>query len=157
MKRKLFLLILIIFFTTSFISIGECNNQTTTKQSSVSEEKIKENYGLQERCGNKSEEYFKKEHGNGVYEDEIFTRLSNYYNHYNKKMNKCFVIESQDSFTKNSKYKNGKFKVIIDVNENKIYGVFLKNGTEIMKCSVSGKECYLEEEWDSLVKPYMEE
>ena len=71
MKRKLFLSILIVFFTTSFISIGECNNQTsTTKQSSVLEKKIKEDYGLQERCGNKSEEYFKKEHGNGVYEDE---------------------------------------------------------------------------------------
>ena len=72
-------------------------------------------------------------------------------------MNKCFIIISQDSFTKNSKYKNGKFKVITDINENKTYGVFIKNETEIIKCYVSGKECNSEDEWKLLVEHYMEE
>ena len=71
MKRKLFLSILIIFFTTSFISLVGCNNHNIIKeQLSPSEKKIKEDDDLQKECGKKSEEYFKKEYGGGIINGE---------------------------------------------------------------------------------------
>jgi hypothetical protein len=135
MKRTLFLSILIVFFTTSLMSIVGCNNQTSTKEQLKED---KEQFELQEKCGGISREFFKNE----------FSRETSYYrNHYNKKMNKCFILVTGLYTT---------FKSLNDVNENKRYGVLLitKDG---IGCDVLEKKCKSEQEWDSLVKPYMEE
>jgi hypothetical protein len=141
MNRNLFLPILIVFFTTSFISIVGCNNQKSTK----------EQYQLQEQCGKRSEEWFKNKYGN---EDE--PSLS-FQCHYNKKMNKCFIVITMDSKNKlNNKpyYK----KSLFDINENKEYGFFFIDDKET-NCFfiISNKECKHRLEWENLVKPYMEE
>ena len=71
MKRTLFLSILIIFFTTSFMFLIGCNNHNIIKeQLSPSGKKIKGDDELQKDCGKKSEEYFKKEYGGGIINGE---------------------------------------------------------------------------------------
>jgi len=103
------------------------------EQSPVVEKKTAEVYDLQERCGKSSEEYFRnrlKEEGS-------------YICHYNRKLNKCFL----HSFTSSG-------EKLIDIQENKIYG----------KCSYSGVSCYyydnenmIRNEWEKLIKTFMEE
>ena len=139
MKRKLFLSLIVVFFTMSLVG---CNNQTPTKEGkSVSQKQLKEEYDLQERCGKRCEEWFKKNY-NGM---NCF-----YKNHYNNKMNKCFILI-------NCNEGMGQTQNLWDVNENNKFGglsVF-KEGSVL--CSMLGKECKSKEEWDLLVKPYMEE
>ena len=161
MKRTLFLSILIVFFTTSFLSIIGCNNQTPTKeQSSVSEKRIKEDYDLQERCGNKSEEILKvKYHSqdNITIKTDDGVKIYEHRNHYNKKMNKCFQIIKK--YYGNEKGGGAITKELFDINENRTYGLFWNfwEPNKINDCHVSNNKCSSEEEWDKLVKPYMEE
>ena len=157
MKRTLFLSILIIFFTTSFISLVGFNNQDPTKErSSVSEKKLKDEYDLRERCGKWCEEYFKEDYGDGFDEDDI----SNYTNHYNKKLDKCFILINSVQFIRNiDKFESVTMKRLIELNENKEYGLLIQSGKNIKSddCVVSDKACKSEQEWDLLVVPYMEE
>jgi hypothetical protein len=144
MKRNLFLSILIVFFTTSFMSLIGCNNQTPTKeQSSVSENKIKFDYELQEKCGKRSEQWVKKEY------DGLGFSYS-HKNHHNKKLNKCFVLVS---YTDNNVYN----EILFDVNENNKLGGFTFYTVGSIMCHMLGKNCNSRGEWDSLVKPYMTE
>ena len=141
------------------MSFVGCNNQKSTKeqikeqspqQSSVSEKQLKVDYELQERCGNQTREFFKKEYGDGVTTVGKGQMLSGYQNHYNKKLNKCFIIITSTS-------PSMKLKNLFDFNENKELGTFVDNKNLSMDCRVFEKSCKSEQEWDSLVKPYMEE
>ena len=133
MKRTLFLSLLIVFLTTSFMSLVGCNNQSP-----------KELYDSQDKCGKRCEEYFKKNY---------YNKEGSYYrNHYNKKLNKCFILVFYDD--------GGPTEMLFDVNENKPLGYYTlyRGGTE--RCSMSspwGNECKSRRDWDTLVKPYMEE
>ena len=156
MKRTLFLSILIIFFTTSFMFVVGCNNQNVIKEQS------KEKYGLQEKCGKRYEEYFNKEYGNGIINGEDGERLiSNYADHYNKKLNKCFILITSIEFIRNmeNKIQNIRIKTLFDLNENKEYGSLIqfKNNNKPNNCRILEKYCNSEKEWDLLVKSYMEE
>lgn len=162
MRRTTLLYFLSVFLSFSIMFTVGCNNQTPTKEkSSVSEKKIKEEYDLQERCGKRCDEVFTKGFGKeGITNstDKSSQMMSNYTNHYNNKMNKCFMIITSTSYL--SKTKDViVMKNIFDVNENKDYGSVVKYEkrptTNI--CWVLGKKCKSEEEWDLLVKPYMEE
>lgn len=117
---------------------------------------IKEEYELQERCSKRAEELFRKEYGNET--------MSNYYtNHYNRKLNKCFILVTETSIheDKETREKLGvssTYKTLLDINENKEYGGFFKfSKGGLMQCEVLGKHCNSESEWDAFVKPYMEE
>lgn len=155
MNRNLFLLLLIVFFTTSFMSIVGCNNHKIIKEpSSLSE--------LQEQCVNRSKEYFKKEYGNGIIYGENGERLiSRYTNHYNRKLNKCYILITSTQFIRNNenKIENIGLKTLFELNENKKYGSLIKyeNNNELINCRILEKYCNLEKEWDLVVKPYMEE
>jgi hypothetical protein len=164
MKRTFFIPIFIIFFTTSFLSIVGCNNQNPKEKSSVSENKIKVDYELQEKCGKQSKEIFKEKNDG----HEGLTRMGKriyffygYSNHYNKKMNKCFLLEEIKSYK--DRIIDSEVETVNndlwDINENKNYGSLRMNRKTniLLDCSVLDKECKSEEEWNSLVKPYMEE
>ena len=96
-------------------------------------------YKLQKQCGEDSERFFKKTYNDSF---EGF-----YENHYNKKLNKCFIMVTNMKTS---------WKTFYDVNESKIDGLYSGDG---VSCSVFDKKCKLktEKEWDSFVKPYMEE
>ena len=145
MKRTLFLLILIVFFTTSLVG---CNNQ----KSSVSEDK-KVNYQLQEQCGKSCKEYFIKTYGELDEQTDVDGWWKNDFNsHYNKNLNKCFIlVDSKNSYKMNRKR-------LLEINENKDYGKYWKGSNGVTtNCYVLDKKCDSEEEWNTLVRPYMEE
>ena len=127
------------------MSLVGCNNQNQTKeQSSISKTTSKEDYELQEQCGKRSEEFFRKKFK--------YSKPFLHQNHYNKKLNKCFIL---------ARYLDEQ-KYLYDVNENKRYGVFYKNPStpkeiDFVLCEVLEKECKSVSEFDSLVKPYMKE
>ena len=119
----------------------------------------KEDYGLQVRCGKQTSEFFKKEYGDGISTHKDGQMISGYQNHYNKKLNKCFIIITSTVYPKDKKTDVLLMKGIYDFNENKEYGSFSKyqNNNSPIVCILSGKKCNSEKEWDSLVNPYMEE
>lgn len=147
MKRTLFISILIIFI----ISIVGCDSkQTPTKEkSSISQ---KELYDLQEKCGKICKEIYNKDYNGGErWSRGVLVNVYLYENHYNKKLNKCFM-------TINDEGSVGSVKTLMDVNENKLYGNMRVNQEgKIMSCRVFNKTCTLTEDWDTLIKPYMTE
>jgi hypothetical protein len=116
-------------------------------------EDSKTDYQLQERCGKKCEEFFRKEYGNGILKDGKM--IVTYQNHYNKKLKKCLIMITTNYFIKkiNKGYKE---KFLFDVNYKRDYAFFHNSGI-INFCDVETNRCNSEEEWVSLVKPYMEE
>jgi hypothetical protein len=125
--------------------------------SDVYSSSIKEDYELQEKCGRRCEEVFKKDHGNGIINNEQVSGIITYHNHYNRKLNKCFYIVENVGVRKNQNNINYKMKFFWDINEMKSYGYFNYGNNSDLSCDVLGKKCKSEREWDLLVKPYMEE
>lgn len=119
----------------------------------------KDDYELQEKCANKSMEWFKGEFGNGFKSEKDGQWLYNYQNHYNKKFNKCFVVLHMTHLPKGNDKTGTYMKDLIDVNENKGYGSYFGSigAMKPGQCEVQGKYCSSEGEWDLLVKPYMEQ
>jgi len=118
----------------------------------------KDIYELNEKCGKHAATLFKKEYGNGFQRSTSGIMFTSYTNHYNVKLNKCFVLMTTTSHP-NKKEDVLYMKELWDINENKQYGSmarFQKQSIPI-GCSVEDRICQSEREWDSLVKPYMEE
>jgi len=123
MMKKTLLSILLIFI----VSMVGCNK--------------KEGYDLQEKCGKRCEEFSKN------YKEKYSLNKLSYTSHYNKKLNKCFILlESFKIYNHHSLW---------EVNENKEYG-FNEFGN-IPTCWVIEKKCKSTEEWDTLVRPLMTE
>ena len=138
MKRTFFLAIFIIFFTISFMSLVGCDNQILIKeQSSVPEKTLKDDYELQEMCKTLGDKYFR----------EQYLSEASYRSHYNRKLNKCFLLMEDGRKTSKDLY---------NVNASIHYGMFFHDEDGIY-CNVLETECKSEKEWDKLVKPYMED
>jgi formylmethanofuran dehydrogenase subunit B len=110
-------------------------------------------YQLQERCGKKCEQYFNDEYGNGILKDGKM--IVTYQNHYNKKLKKCLIILTT-TFNIKKYNKSYKEKFLFDVNYKRGYGFFHNSGSFTF-CDVERNKCNSEEEWVSLIKPYMED
>ena len=120
----------------------------------------KEVYELQERCGKRSEEFFERYYGNGILNTEDGTSITKYRNHYNTKLNKCFVLLSfQDIPHKDKSKRPSTSMTLLDINENREYAHFFQTVGEQHPwlCEVVDKLCSSQGEWNSLVYPYMEE
>ena len=154
MKRTWLLSIWIVFLTISFISLAGCNDLNTIKANSYASAKnLRKELELCEKCKKKCEEHFKKEYGNGILNNG--KRTVTYESHYNKKLNKCFIILTTNFIIE--KYnKSYREKFLFDVNYLRDYAFYHNSGT-ITFCDVERNKCSSEEEWVSLVKPYMEE
>jgi hypothetical protein len=133
MNKKLFLFLFIVFFTMAFMSVIGCNFQNLTK----------EQYELKDKCGKQCEAWVKSYQQR--YPGDKFT----YENHYNKRLNKCLVL---------LKYSEKQLKSLRNINENTMYGSCLsKQDGKIIICNVLDKKCNSVEEWNSLVRSYMED
>ena len=160
LRRSLLFFILMVFFSTPFMSLMGCNNQTPAKESSsVLRKTLKEEYELQEKCGKRCEEIFKKDYGHGYQNKKDSRTVLNYENHYNKTLNKCFMLIFSKTYFKEKTSGVLIMKSLEDVNDHKEYGNFSQFDKQTFpsNCSVLGKSCKSEEAWDSLVKPYMED
>jgi hypothetical protein len=114
---------------------------------------IKENYELQERCGKSSAEFFKKMYGTG-YDTKNLTH--SYTSHYNKKLNKCF-IEIVSIGEDEGGQQVSLMMELYDVHENNPYAIFYKSSDK-MNCSLyvpRTMKCNSQEQWNRLVKPFM--
>jgi len=148
------------------ILLGACQEkegvQKPSSDSSVKAATTKEEYELQERCGIIAKEVFKREHGNGTFKTEYGQTEAVYTNHYNRKLNKCFVmITLTDYVYKNNQPEYAKSFVITvnDINENKEYGRFhnIYKQDKPAFCQVADRTCRDMLEWETLIKPLMEE
>jgi len=98
---------------------------------------------LKKQCEKASEEWIAAD------QKKFFSDKLNHQSHYNTKLNKCFILIN---------YPQKQLKVLREINDNKVYGSFRakKDGTAVI-CNALEKTCNSEEEWNALVKPYMEE
>ena len=123
----------------------------------------KEDYEFQEHCGKRAAEIFKIFSGSGMSQDKGEDRVSNYTCHYNKKLKKCFVLLTAITYPQDIEDKKSfgilTDKELWDINENKQYGEYSKFSKIRIStaCEFLGKQCNSENEWNALLKPYMEE
>jgi hypothetical protein len=123
--------------------IPESKLEETYNKICVTPERQEETNALKNKCEKQCEEWVKSD------EKKFFRDKFTHKNHYNTKLDKCFILVN---------YSKKQLKILRNINENKIYGSFrFKHDGTIIICNVLEKTCNSEEEWDSLVKPYMEE
>ncbi len=141
-------------------SLGECYRIRIKAEVIPDEERIKD-YDLQERCSMRAEELFAKHRIDEVGNDYWRNVTGTYRNHFNKKLNKCFMIIADNRRDPNNFTYPAKF--MQDTHENRVCGLYLGilmpdvKKQRTLYCDVFGKPCKSEREWDSLVAPYMEE
>jgi hypothetical protein len=121
-----------------------------------------EEYELQERCGKRAAELYNKKFGsNGVINTKTGQSTVDYTNHYNKKLKKCFVLQTYRNIPyRDRSQQNSITYRLYDINENRTYGDYFKSdGMSIPTTCKLGDEavCHSEEEWNARVKPLMEE
>ena len=156
LRRVVFITGMLFFMVSAYLPLsGIATGQGTVKTA-------KELYELSERCGKNVGSGFKEEFGKeGAYSDKGEHGIRSYNSHYNAKLNKCFILMTDENYGKNGNL----LKMLWDINENKEYGqhISVKDKdssmfpTRIGACYVLEKYCNSQKEWDSLVKPYMEE
>ena len=114
----------------------------------ASEQNRKEIYKRHERCGKLAEQIFEKDFPVGERKGlEIFQ------NHYNVRLNRCFILEENTTITKDAgKSYTIKLLTLVDVNDNKIYGSF-----NPLYCAVQDATCKSEQEFRSLIQQFMED
>lgn len=125
-----------------------------------------EQYELSERCGKRVEEWFIREWGKtGIVVTNETTTAAEYRNHYNARMNKCFMLLTVQRLP-NRSGKGPPFErrvILMDINESKEYGTLVVTKPDAMRpsvissCSVAAKHCEYEQEWGALIAPYMGE
>lgn len=119
-----------------------------------------EDYELQERCGRRSEEIFRKDWGKGMSKTGGAIFEGNYNNHYNKKHNKCFyLIWSTATARKGKDQTITRSTILYDINGNKEYAAFsqLENDASPSRCVVHNVTCSSKQEFDKLVERLMTE
>lgn len=118
---------------------------------------ITEDKESQEKCEKQCEKFFEKQYGDGTLRYPESTDIYSYKSHYNKNK-QCFILLEANIYPKDAKKSMITFKKLVNINENKIQGVYVSNKTAT-SCNVSGteyKDCS-NQKWDTLLKPFMEE
>jgi hypothetical protein len=105
-------------------------------------------YELQEKCGKRAEQLFEKD-----FPLDQRQGLESFENHYNVRLNRCFMLEQNTMFLKTEgKSIAEKILILIDVNDNKPLGSF-----EPLGCDVQDRKCNSEQEFRTLIKFFMED
>jgi hypothetical protein len=160
MKTHSSVLFILIGIYLIFPINSHCQNIKETK-SDILQRQIVDEYNLQERCGNTCKEYFDKEYLILPRVTDKYLRVLTYENHYNMKLNKCFIkIDDIYVDNKTGKPQFANFR-LRSIHENKNVGsisVSWRNPeVSFSNCKVMDTKCNSYEEWEILIKPYMEE
>jgi hypothetical protein len=113
-------------------------------------------YDLQERCAKSAAEMFEKDFPNDNRQG------STYVNNYNVRLNKCFMLDETTKTIWNQEktkmYRTHEL-MLVDVNGNKLSGsVSSTNGVlDGTYCEVQERKCHSEQEFRTLVRPFMED
>jgi hypothetical protein len=117
-----------------------------------------EMYELQEKCAKDAHDWYKRD-----WEDVPAPNIvSSYTNHYNSRLEKCFVIVSSTLFGKEKKTGveySVNSKTLVDVLEHRDIGAYDESSrrAQPMQCKVDDAPCAGADQWDALAKPYMDE
>jgi hypothetical protein len=113
---------------------------------------------LQEKCTEGAKKFFYDRGFKFVEEGDNDTKFRNYQCHYNKKVDKCFILITSSSYRK-SGGKEGLFhyEALCDVFEGKIYGEISGLVGGSITGTVMGKFCKSQDEFETLIKAYMED
>ena len=107
------------------------------------------NFKMQEKCAKLAQEYF----NNYGYQPSF--DHATYECHYNRKINKCFILTSTDIFLDNHKTEIRDF-ILTDVLYNKVCGSYREDMGFPTMYIIDDKRCS-SEEWHKRAKKYMEE
>ena len=112
---------------------------------------------LSERCGKQAAERFAKEWGTGVFTHADGRQTtSNYEHHYNSRLHKCLYLETRD--TQKSGRPPLRMLNLLDLHDKRTIAKYSKlEGDRFAVCWVQDKRCHSEEEWRTLIKPFMED
>jgi hypothetical protein len=131
------------------------------------------NLSLQEKCAIGARENFERKYcgdqsqiyPSGCFVVDLFsTYYWSYESHYNKKLDKCFLLaHGHTGFKGQPKFNDYS---LMDVFEGKVFAIyFARTGYEknlfvypdVAQCSVGDKQCKSLVEFENLIRPYMEE
>lgn len=145
---------IVIFVLTCLFFLISANTYSSSIKKGLKSPQVKIDYKLlQENCGKECEELFQKKY---YIDNKLYPHIDksfSYKHHYNNKLNKCFILITETGG--NNSHKRMKF---IDIHKRDTnYGLFSIIGNNIRSCSFLNKKCDSEEEWNSLIKSYMEE
>ena len=115
----------------------------------------KDLYELQDICSKTCGDWFEKEWGNGKVKTDDGFMTSTYQSHYNKTMNKCFILHKTTSFSNKPNSNVMESEGIWDIQSNEDYGYFDSLNNALMVCDVRGVKCKSHNEWKSLIRTYM--
>jgi hypothetical protein len=120
----------------------------------------KKPYELQERCDKRAADLFEREYRPRVENTKDVQVRLNYEDHYSARLNKCFFLEISSSYDrKGGKITSSKIMRLVELNDNKDYGVFVSGLSDQgppVACLLEEKICQSESEWRQLLKPFME-
>jgi hypothetical protein len=145
-----------------------CDNERTNKLEKQNQELLAEvkkdnavaDYDLQAKCAHDSKIWFNENWGH----PEKDTLLLNYSNHYNKRLNKCFIIVEYHHSLFGLSWANN--ESVWDIYENSEYGSVIvthmiyqnpefREEESVGSCKVYGKDCKTLDEFDNLARPYL--
>jgi hypothetical protein len=113
---------------------------------------------LREKCRISAEKYFTGRFGSGIRYDDFGQRIDTYTNHYNEKLNKCFILIETVVIPNYKIFRTSRAKTLLEIYKDTYYGSYgIARDGSVNPCEMLKKECHSEEEWYALVKPYTEE
>lgn len=131
--------------------LGGCDTRRTS--ASKKENQAVQIYDLESKCAKDAKDYF-----SANWRTDDTTAGLDYTNHYNRALNKCFVLVRRQTFI-NPKEEWNRDVTLADVHERVNYGEFLENhagtSTRLAACAVGGASCAAEQDFETRIKPYM--
>ena len=97
--------------------------------------------GAQGKCSKSTRNYYDN--------SEYKSSGSLFYEYFNEKLNKCFIIIS------GSKVATIRGIEVVEVYENKIYGIYSSQSKKVITCNVLNKICTNKDGFFELLKPYI--
>ncbi|HUL37922.1 MAG TPA: hypothetical protein VLW47_09555 [Thermodesulfobacteriota bacterium] len=152
---KEFVLGLILLFALS----GHGHAQSTKAQQEKCVHEARRNFE-RKYCGDQSQIY-----PSGCFVMDLFgSYYWSYEAHYNKKLDKCFLLANGHTSVQSQQRFND--YLLVDVFDEKVYGIyFARIGygenrflySDVAECSVGDKKCKSLVEFENLIRPYIEE
>jgi hypothetical protein len=122
-------------------------------------------FDLREKCGRESREWFKQFHADGWSKPaNISQSHSDYTNHYNERLNRCFAELETSGNNVDAKTHTSTTtwdqKILVDVSQNQDFGKYFKfiDNDKPLFCMIGEKQekqCDTLAEWDALAAPYI--
>lgn len=161
MTARYGLVILAILLVGCEERISKLEKQNQELLADVKKNHAAADYDLQAKCSRDSKVWF-----NETWRPEKSTLLLTYTNHYNKKLNKCFILVQFHYSLTGLSWVN--HEALWDVYENNEYGDVsvthmiyekpdFRDDERVGQCKVYGSECKTLDGFNNLVRPYVNE